>query len=272
MNGVSSLVLETLVVDNDGESSARATVQSMEAELPALTYLHEPRQNIALARNKAVENARGTWLAFVDDDEVVSEHWIEAYLATARNHPADAYFGPVWARPESPPPSWLDPKLFLDLATFPEGSIVDPVWARTTNVFVRRELCQQLRFDPAFGRTGGSDADFFARAAAAGARLIFSEGAETFEYFPSSKLRLRWILQRSFRYGWVAARMKRAQHPGSLAAVGRASQGMASALRFAGKVPLTILRGRTRAAIRLRAAAHSLGFAWEATGRTYQEY
>ena len=32
-------------------------------------YCVEPRQNIALARNKALQNAEGDLIAFIDDDE-----------------------------------------------------------------------------------------------------------------------------------------------------------------------------------------------------------
>src|SRR5690606_34401960 len=102
---------------------------------------------IALARNEAVRHAQGRWIAFVDDDEAVSPMWIAAYLRAAAERDADAYFGPVWARPEAELPTWLDPRLFLDLEASPDGAPVDPAWTRTTNAFVKRELLERHGFD-----------------------------------------------------------------------------------------------------------------------------
>src|SRR6202022_4183548 len=59
-----------VVVDNDRSESARAVVSDMAASSPIpVKYCMEPRQNIALARNRAIENAQGDFVAFIDDDD-----------------------------------------------------------------------------------------------------------------------------------------------------------------------------------------------------------
>jgi len=59
-----------VVADNDHLQSAKAVVGDFAAasSIP-ITYCVEPRQNIALAQNKAIENANGGFVAFIDDDE-----------------------------------------------------------------------------------------------------------------------------------------------------------------------------------------------------------
>ena len=59
-----------VVADNDHLQSAKAVVLGFAAAstIP-ITYCVEHRQNIALARNKAIENATGDFIAFIDDDE-----------------------------------------------------------------------------------------------------------------------------------------------------------------------------------------------------------
>jgi succinoglycan biosynthesis protein ExoM len=59
-----------VVVDNDRAESGRAVVEAKTSHfcIP-IRYCVEPRQNIARARNKAVESASGEYLAFIDDDE-----------------------------------------------------------------------------------------------------------------------------------------------------------------------------------------------------------
>ena len=59
-----------VVIDNDADESAREAVDSFKRKstIPVKYYV-EPEQNIALARNRAVQNSNGNFLAFIDDDE-----------------------------------------------------------------------------------------------------------------------------------------------------------------------------------------------------------
>jgi len=66
-----------VVVDNDECKSAQPVVVSFQQETKLeVKYFVEPEQNIALARNKAVENARGDFIAFIDDDEFPDAAWL----------------------------------------------------------------------------------------------------------------------------------------------------------------------------------------------------
>ena len=57
------------IVDNDVCESARHVVESAARESSvSVLYYVEPEQNIALARNRVVEQAVGDLLAFIDDD------------------------------------------------------------------------------------------------------------------------------------------------------------------------------------------------------------
>src|SRR5882724_113629 len=59
-----------VVADNDREEYAKATATGFAASSGIETkYCMEPTPNIALARNTVVRNARGEYLAFIDDDE-----------------------------------------------------------------------------------------------------------------------------------------------------------------------------------------------------------
>ena len=84
--------VEIWVVDNDPDSPAIAP--------PGVGWLREPRRNIAHARNRALLEARGEWLAFIDDDETADEDWLSAYWTRAQQGEpdggdADGFFGPV---------------------------------------------------------------------------------------------------------------------------------------------------------------------------------
>ena len=66
-----------VVADNDAMQSAQPVVAafSSQSALP-VTYCIEPQQNIALARNRAIEHADGDFVVFIDDDEFPTEGWL----------------------------------------------------------------------------------------------------------------------------------------------------------------------------------------------------
>src|SRR3954454_6636474 len=66
-----------VVVDNDRTRSAESIVLAFAQCSPIeVTYVVEPRQNIALARNMAVSSVRGDFIAFIDDDEFPAKQWL----------------------------------------------------------------------------------------------------------------------------------------------------------------------------------------------------
>ena len=66
-----------LIVDNDSSGSARQIVKSYARQSKiSINYYVEPDQSIALARNKAVANAKGEFVAFIDDDEAPTRRWL----------------------------------------------------------------------------------------------------------------------------------------------------------------------------------------------------
>src|SRR5262245_43712878 len=65
--------VEVVLVDNAPCEASRAAARAWQGPGPLRRFEEEVR-NVALARNRAVDAAQGRWLAFVDDDETVSEH------------------------------------------------------------------------------------------------------------------------------------------------------------------------------------------------------
>jgi O-antigen biosynthesis protein len=60
--------LEVLVIDNAPDSDE--TQRVVECEFPSVRCVREPRQGLDFARNRALTEARGEIVAFLDDDAV----------------------------------------------------------------------------------------------------------------------------------------------------------------------------------------------------------
>jgi succinoglycan biosynthesis protein ExoM len=262
--------VEVIAVDNDpasdpgGEPSADAAAQF------ALRWLREPRRNIAYARNLAVANARGEWVAFVDDDEVVDESWLAAYWQLAAEGECDGYFGPVLPRFEMWVTPWLDASFFT-YPRFRSGAPITAHGAHVGNSFVRRALFRDTRFDPAFGNSGGEDTALFRRLMARDARFAWCDEAIIHEYVPASRQRPGWLARRAFRGGCVHAQIE--QELGRVSSRSAAvTQAVAAAGVLLAAAAVMLIAGRARSLRVLRYAAVQAGKGWGHLGGSFLEY
>lgn len=264
------LVIEIVVVDNAPGEASRAICRAWRGP-GSLRRFEEAERNIALARNRAVDEAWGRWLAFVDDDETVDETWLAAYVERARRGESDGFFGPVVPRVEEVATRWLAPGVFYARPRHPTGTILGRRNLRTSNALVRASLFQGRRFDPAYGRSGGSDTELFGRMLRNGARFEWCDEARVFDWIPRERHTPRWLLRRAFRGGVVWTRIERAAAIGC-APVHAFVRPLAAGLLLATWLPLSALGGR-RALLRcmLRLCTQA-GHVWALLGRDFEEY
>jgi glycosyltransferase involved in cell wall biosynthesis len=164
----------------------------------------EPRQNIALARNKVVENADGDYLAFIDDDEFPCREWLLTLFKTCREHKVDGVLGPVLRHFDQTPPRWLEKSNFYVRRVNPTGMRVEWLEARTGNVLLKRELVagDPAPFRPEF--RAGEDQDFFRRKIGEGRKFIWCAEAEAFETVPPARWNKKYLLRKALLRGATA--------------------------------------------------------------------
>ncbi len=260
---------ELVAVDNDPEGSAASVLARFQERLP-LRALAEPRRNIAHARNRALEAAEGSWIAFVDDDEAVEPGWLAAYWARAGRGEQDGWFGPVLPVLEGNAPPWLGPH-FYDRPRHRTGTPLGVGDLRTGNALVRAALFGERRFDPSLGLHGGSDSELLGRMLRSGARFAWCDEAIVHEYIPPARRRLRWLSQRAFRGGFTHTLLE-IRRRGRGIAWRVASRALGATLLFALTLPVAALTGRAPAArVWLRGCTQA-GHLWALLGGDYAEY
>ena len=192
-----------VVTDNDPAQSARDFVKGLSSTSSLnVIYAFEPQPNIALARNRALANAQGDFIAFIDDDEYPESDWLFNLHKTCMEHKVDGVLGPVKPYFESAPPSWVRKGKFFDRPTHETGYRVPWEEARTGNVLFKREILEpggapfRSQFD-----TAGEDVDFFRRMMEKGRTFIWCNEAVVYELVPSSRCKLRYLLNRALLRG-----------------------------------------------------------------------
>jgi glycosyltransferase involved in cell wall biosynthesis len=194
-----------LIVDNDRERSANDVVCEFAASQSVpIEYYVEPGQNIALARNKAVEHAGGDFVVFIDDDESPIQRWLLTLLEACDKYNVDGVLGPVHPRYAEPPPAWVVEGKFYDRPTYPTGLVIDWRKGRTGNTFLKREVFAGLAvpFRPEF-RTG-EDQDFFRRVIEKGYNFIWCNEAVAYEIVPAIRWSRSFMLKRALLRGYTS--------------------------------------------------------------------
>ncbi|WP_425320929.1 glycosyltransferase family 2 protein [Actinomyces bowdenii] len=283
--GQGPLSIEVLVIDNDPQASGRpaaaaARAGAGEGRGVAVRYVVEDRPGVAAVRNRALDEASARdLLVFIDDDEEPEPGWLEALLGLHARRGCQAVAGPVIPAYEREPEPWVAQGGFFVRRTWPTGTR-RPVAASNCLLldlrFVRR---MGLRFDEAFGATGGEDTLFTRALSACGGRILWCDEARVRDHVPASRLDRDWILRRQASHAATAVRVELALAQGdhrSRAAI-RARAGLGGAARLglglARSAAGTLLGSPRHAARGARLAARGRGMIGAGLGRAgHREY
>ena len=193
---------EILVVDRSPEDfQTRFLVGHF---FPGCRYIADKKRGIQSPRNHGVKRSHGRIIAFVDDDGLPAENWIEVLKRNFDLFPkAGCCTGPVRARESTTPLDMIGTRgtfsrggtrRVFDLSgkksvagTYPLQSYI---FGTGANMAFRRSTLKAIGgFDENMGR--GEDMDIFFRTIVAGFKLIYEPKAVVFHQFPEGTLELR---------------------------------------------------------------------------------
>lgn len=105
---VEDIKLEIIIVDNNSSDRTCEIIQDYQDNwnLPyPLKYYCEPHQGAVFTRQRAIKEAKGNFVGFLDDDNVPNDDWISQAYHFGQQHPvAGAYGGKISAQFEQEPP------------------------------------------------------------------------------------------------------------------------------------------------------------------------
>jgi succinoglycan biosynthesis protein ExoM len=264
--------ITVVIADDNRDGRARVVAERFQRDHPQhpVLYRYSASGNIAVARQTALDAALGTdatWIAFVDDDEVVPPHWLASLVDASTRLDCNAVTGPVYMTyPDGP--KWLQEAPFgtLGIGFGEEGA--EMLTSSTGNSLVAASFFRahpELRFNPRFGETGGEDMMFFRTAVGLGLRVRFSYEVAVTQIMPPERCTLAYQLRAAWWLGTSASAndldLQAASRPRLLA---RATRAAARSLTH----PLGRLAAGEPVQLRftLASLAHSLGMAAGSTG------
>ena len=228
------------VADNDRLRSAESVVSNFAAasSIP-ITYAVVPEQNISQARNKAIEIARGDFVAFIDDDEFPINRWLLTLFEVCEKYEVEGVLGPVKRHFDVTPPEWVLKSKFYDRKTHPTGTTVYWKEGRTGNVLLKRSILAGMPviFRPEF--RGGEDTDFFSRMIDKGCKFIWCDEAVAYEVIPPVRWNRTFLIKRALLRGTSAVKYENF-------GIGEIAKSIVAVPVYALALPFTFFAGQHR--------------------------
>ncbi len=213
---------EFLVIDNaSGDDTPKLLKQSSWHPYGAeVRVVREERLGLSNARNRALSEARGDYLVFMDDDETPDPAWLTAYEAAMLAHTPDALGGRIEVFFEDGErPAWLQDELLGFLGKLDHGEArwltekATPIFggnfAFSSSIFARIG-----NFDARLGRQGaanigGEDTEIYRRLLERECRVRWVPEAIIHHRIQTPKLRRSYFLDLHYRQGRMEGARKR---------------------------------------------------------------
>ncbi|WP_299628643.1 glycosyltransferase [uncultured Tateyamaria sp.] len=79
--------LQVLMIDDGSRDDSAARARAAAGDDPRFTLISQPNAGLSAARNRGLETATGTYIAFVDSDDRVCPDFLATLLAALNDHP-----------------------------------------------------------------------------------------------------------------------------------------------------------------------------------------
>ncbi|GAB4178239.1 MAG: hypothetical protein Fur0039_21960 [Rhodocyclaceae bacterium] len=213
---------ELVIIDN---ASTDATPELLAARAWPngwqVRIVRETKLGLSNARNRAISEARGSYVIFIDDDETADPDWLSAFERLIRAKDPDAFGGRIEVYFEDGErPAWLTDELLGFLGQLDRAPAISPLTEPGTSFYggnfgFRKSVCDRIGiFDAALGRkgadnTGGEEVDFYRRLLDAGMRVWWTPEAVIRHRIQTPKLTRRYFLDLHYRQGRMEAIRRR---------------------------------------------------------------
>lgn len=182
--------------------------------------VREDKLGLSNARNRAIADARGEYVIFMDDDETADPDWLCAYERLIDAQHPDAFGGRQVVLFEDARPPWLSDELLGFLGELNRDEAIVPLDDPATpfyggNFGLRRTVCERIgMFDAMLGRkgsdnTGGEEVDFYRRLLDAGFKVWWTPDAVIHHRIQAAKLERSYFLELHYRMGRMEAIRRR---------------------------------------------------------------
>ncbi len=204
--------INILIIDNNSSYDVPSIANKFSDSFLFIKTILEYNQGLSYARNRAIQECKTPWIAFLDDDAKADKNWVQTILTTIDRNDFDAFGGPysAWLA-HGPLPSWL-PSSYGDYQPKQSyGPLQQGTHIPGGNCAIRLEALKKVgEFSNTMGMKGkacgyGEETLLFIKMQQHGFRLGFVPNMKIEHCVLPYKYNLAWQLRSAFSGGrdWV---------------------------------------------------------------------
>lgn len=203
---------EVIVIDNHSSDDTAAVTQSFAARYPQVRYCFEPRQGLSHARNRGWQEAKGDYVAYIDDDCKAPPDWLAVAQEIIETVAPVEFGGPHYPFYNTAKPHWwrnaYDSRHTGGFERA-AGYLEPHMELIGNNLFFQRAIFAQIGgFDPDLGVTGntlryGEETEIHVRLCRHDPthRAYYDPRLFVYHLVRPEKLSLCWQLRSTFMHG-----------------------------------------------------------------------
>ncbi|HHV24437.1 MAG TPA: glycosyltransferase family 2 protein [Methanosarcina sp.] len=210
-------LFEIIVVDNNSTDTTPDVVAQYASYLH-IRYIHEPLQGLAHARNRGYKEARGKYIAYLDDDARADPEWLKNILDSFNNTVPDPLVvgGPIYPFYLSKKPEWFkDEYEIRSWGDKPRFLVPKESFSGSNMIFTKKILERFGGFNTHIGVSGttlsvGEETSLFLKIWEKSKEhdiFYYSPDVKISHYAPLEKMDTMYALKRSFASGQSAVKM-----------------------------------------------------------------
>ena len=205
-----------LVVNNNCTDNTTEVVTKFihSGNISNLSIINEEKQGLSYARLCGINNTTAEWIAFVDDDCLLQDNWVEEAILFAKSHPKCGAFGGKVILDWEVPPSEILLKYKNSFAAQDHGDedkLIERRYIVGAGLVINRSAIlqsgwmnkQMLSDRKGKDLTSGGDSEIIIRIRQAGFEIWYSSNCVLNHYIPVKRISEKYLI--NLHYGFGAA-------------------------------------------------------------------
>ncbi len=148
---------EVIVVDNNSKDDTRNIVRQFKSNGTRVRYYIERKQGASYGKNRGIKEAKGEYVAFIDDDCVVPSQWLAIAYTIIKKESPIVFGGSIYPYIDKPLPKWYKAENEIHKPFNEQRVLSRNQYGRIYggNMFCKLSVLHELNgFDPGYGPIG----------------------------------------------------------------------------------------------------------------------
>lgn len=205
---------EVIVVDNNSTDNTLTVLKEYQEKHPDYNFRFytEKQQGVAYTRNRGAKEAKGSIVAYLDDDSIAQPGWLNTIYIFFANHP-EVYStgGKIIPYFLTDIPNWYSKYFFGLIGNFDQGAQVKQLTGQRypcgANMAFRKEVFEEIGyFNTDLGRSGkgllaNEEKDIYLRILSAGKKVYYLPSVQVLHAVEANKFDKKYVYRHSMGIG-----------------------------------------------------------------------